>query len=659
MSFANLIGLLGLLGVGGLIIIYLLRPHYQQKFISSTYVWKLSLRYRKREIPISKIRDILLLICQILILTSCALMLARPILSAKEESERAGKIVIIDASGNMMASVGDAANTRFDRAVREVGFLAEDTLAAGGGITVILADSSPEIFVQGVGEEDTERVLQALESLVSERDFFGLPAGCSYGEPDYDAAIDVAQSVLDESPKSEVLFYAATTFIDRGNVTVVDVSEEYREDEWNAAILNVTEIYEENYYSFAADVVSYCKDAEFTLKCTVYDVNETTGFLEYTARIRCMDDSVMRFTFPVADRDDYVVLESGSDVSGETSRIYSYGSAVFELLSADGSPVGDCLSRDDAYFVYGGQKPLLNAQYCSANFNSMTSAVLYALQASVRGRWDLDIREETSGIPVTEGYDLYVYENLIPAQLPQDGVIFLFNPGNAGDLGITVGEEREGDFFLSASEESPLLEYVHPEDIYVSKYRRMSIQDGDFTPVLYCAGEPALIVKNAGNVKIAVFAFNVNFSLVSMEFYAFAPLIYNLFNFFLPSAFDEYVYQVEETVELNSRTDELLLKTPDNRELDLTELPQAFLLDVPGSYQVTMNVPTSETPVTLNFFVKLAQSQSDIFREVDELKRLQTAPVMENADSSLILFFAIALTVLLFAEWGLHARERI
>ena len=62
------LGLLGLLGIAVLIIIYILKPNYQQKIVSSTYVWKLSLKYRKRRIPIQRFRNILTFICQMLIL---------------------------------------------------------------------------------------------------------------------------------------------------------------------------------------------------------------------------------------------------------------------------------------------------------------------------------------------------------------------------------------------------------------------------------------------------------------------------------------------------------------------------------------------------------------------------------------------------------------
>ena len=51
MKILTPLGLLGLLGILVLILIYIIKPNYQQKYISSTYVWKLSLKYKKKKIP--------------------------------------------------------------------------------------------------------------------------------------------------------------------------------------------------------------------------------------------------------------------------------------------------------------------------------------------------------------------------------------------------------------------------------------------------------------------------------------------------------------------------------------------------------------------------------------------------------------------------------
>ena len=55
MSLLKPLGLLGLIGIIVLILIYLLKPNYQNKFISSTYIWKLSLKFKKKKLTVSKL----------------------------------------------------------------------------------------------------------------------------------------------------------------------------------------------------------------------------------------------------------------------------------------------------------------------------------------------------------------------------------------------------------------------------------------------------------------------------------------------------------------------------------------------------------------------------------------------------------------------------
>ena len=112
-----LLGILGIIGLIVLIIIYIIKPNYQNKIISSTFVWKLSLKYKKNKIPLNKLRSILLFLCQVLIIATAALILAQPfIASDKVESQR--KVLIIDASVSMLAETGDS--NRFAKAVEEV-----------------------------------------------------------------------------------------------------------------------------------------------------------------------------------------------------------------------------------------------------------------------------------------------------------------------------------------------------------------------------------------------------------------------------------------------------------------------------------------------------------------------------------------------------------
>ena len=87
------IGLIALISLVALIVIYLLRPNYQNKMISSTFVWKLSLKYKKKRIPISKLRNILILLCQIFILSIAAFIISKPVTIIEKQKKDAETII--------------------------------------------------------------------------------------------------------------------------------------------------------------------------------------------------------------------------------------------------------------------------------------------------------------------------------------------------------------------------------------------------------------------------------------------------------------------------------------------------------------------------------------------------------------------------------------
>ena len=104
MSWLTPLGFLGLIGLIVLILIYIIKPNYQQKFISSTYVWVKSLKYKKKKMPINRLQDILLFLCQVLIITGMAAILAQPFIMADKEQEVKEHVIIIDASASMLST---------------------------------------------------------------------------------------------------------------------------------------------------------------------------------------------------------------------------------------------------------------------------------------------------------------------------------------------------------------------------------------------------------------------------------------------------------------------------------------------------------------------------------------------------------------------------
>ena len=214
MTWLAPLGFLGLIGIVALIIIYVIKPNYQKKMVSSTFVWKLSLKYRKKRLPVSQLNNVLIFLCQLIILTICGLLLARPVIEAAKAGDENEKVIIIDASASMR--VNDGGRTRFERAVSEARLLAEQTIGDGGVVSVILADTDPEYIVQRTGADKLDYVLASIDALLEDGD------KCTYSSADMSAAVALTEEVLRYNYEAQVFLYTGTEYLVKNGINVVD-----------------------------------------------------------------------------------------------------------------------------------------------------------------------------------------------------------------------------------------------------------------------------------------------------------------------------------------------------------------------------------------------------------------------------------------------------
>ena len=486
MSWLTPIGFLGLISLIILIIIYLIKPNYQNKIISSTFIWKLSLKYKKKKIPISKLRNILLFLCQILALTVASLILAQPFIDNSKVNDNE-KVLIIDASGSMMASVGG--QTRFERAVdavrEEVGKALEKE---NGKVSVILASDTSSYVVQQANVRGD--IMAALDALVDPSS--GLV--CTYGKSDIEGAIKLAEEVTAITPDVEVMLYTDMEYVDPGKVKVVSMRDI---SDWNAAILDVRAIIEENRFRFEIDVACYGKNADIPVYVTIAGANETSDSKELQADARCVDGEVQTLIFTIEDTDELKDLFA-----------YNYLYVHIEEL--------DTLETDNTFYLYGGEKLPLRIQYCSSSPNNFFTSTIMVLQDQLKYRWDVEFVEvRQNEQPAMEGFDLYIFEHTMPASLPEDGAVLLVNPdevptGAGFRLGSANNYHHNAQTLL-AGEEHFLHRGLKPDMITVTEFTTITSFDG-YTPVLYCNDAPVLIVKNDPDQKVAVMSFSLNFS---------------------------------------------------------------------------------------------------------------------------------------------------
>ena len=649
MSWLTPIGLLGLIGLIVLIIIYIIKPNYQNKIISSTYIWKLSLKLKKKQIPISKLRSILLFICQVLAICTLAFILAQPVIKAEEEETVTEKIVIIDASASMLTETND--ETRFERAVESVRNLADEIFLTEGRLTVILANEKASILVSGVGKDQKDTVYDALDELVDPA--AALPV--TYGRGALEDAIKLAEETTSVNPDTEVILYTDTTYIDAGKVVVKDVKDP---SEWNASILDARAIIDENYYRFEIDVACYGgADADIEVYLDIYGTNTDKVSVHLGGTARCIDGQTTTVVFAKNPLNDKTPEENGITA---TVDVFSYDYAIVRIEE------NDSFEQDNSFELHGGAKPTLRIQYASSNPNNFFATALLVLRDTLSKRWEVEFVEvKPDQTPENEGFDFYIFEHSIPKTLPDDGVVILANPNTIPSIaGVQLGKNyttNGQEVFLTSDEtDHPLMNGVSAENISVTKFTEIKNADGYTTLMSVANGAqeiPVVMAKNEFDQKIAIISFSLNYSNFSMLL-DFPLFMYNIFQYYSPSTITEHLFEVNEEIPLNSRSEMLVITDEEGNEIAvIEEFPDTLPISVPGCYTISQT-PISGVETTEKFFVKMPEAECNIAEEVDELTNPYFAVKEEQADFDLLLYFALALVALLFTEWWLQSREQ-
>ncbi len=639
------LGLLGLIGIIILIIIYIIRPNFQQKAISSTYIWKLSLKYKKKRIPTSKLRNLLLILCQVLIIFLCAFLLSEPNKVLKEQTGEREIIAIIDSSASMRTKTDDY--TRFERAAEKVLALSDEVFSEGGIVSVMVADKNPYYLVPRATAENGAIVEESVNKLVSDDK-------CSYGVSDIDGAVALCEDVLTENPDAQIYLFTDNRY--SYVPSSIKVETILDDGEWNAGILNAYAEVEDNYFTFFAEVACYGRSSEIEVSLFVSGANATNKSdegisVKITTLVNCPDGVPQTVVFRNEDNtDSYLQVENELVVPIE--KLSSYQRVWISVTDEDS------FMDDNSYYVYGGQKEVLKVQYASSSPNTFPSSMVYVLKNYFAELWDIDFDEVKAGTePATEGYDLYIFEHKMPKDLPTDGACLLINP-NASPSGSGIAIGGETDFrgqlaMITEETTNAVLKGVDVSKIGISRYVKIDRYDSGYEQVLSCNGSPVLLMKNEGANKIAIMAFSFHYSNLSL-LPEWPILMKNIINCFFPATVERNSFEVNEKVTLNARGEKLLVSG--NIEAEFDTFPATLDLDLPGTYDLSQTT-FFDKQISESIYVRIPAEESDIRAVKDAIA--EPATVRDDVDFyyDLLVYFALALVVIELCEWFLQSRD--
>ena len=634
MTWLAPLGFLGLIGIIALIVIYIIKPNYQKKMVSSTFVWKLSLKYRKKRLPVSRLNNILIFLCQLLILTICGLLLARPVIEQEKAGDENERIIIIDASASMRVS--DGGTTRFLRAVNEARVLAEETVDNGGVVSVILADADPEFIIQRCGKDKLDDILASIDELSEDEE------KCSYSSANMDDAVALTEEILRYNYQAQVFLFTGTEYLEKNGINVVDIS---KDEEWNAAILDCTaELNAQNHYEVSIDVGCYNRTEALTVYCEVYNPNGKKDTKVVLQKQEYFDPT----------EEEILVVFDEDAFADQFNEKYLYSFDYIEVYVA----VEDSFPDDNSFYLYGGTKPTIRIQYASSLPNNYFGGVVRTIRETMKDKWNVEFKElKADEKAETSGFDLYIFEHKVPSVMPTDGLVLLVDPyGSPEGAGITFGSTQavSSDSTLASGVAHELTKFVDSSRITIAKYTEIISQNG-YEELAYYKGQPVILAKNDDDAKVVVWAFDLNYSnLCAVPDFAF--LMYNMFNYYIPATIESNTFEIGDTVDLNARGTNLNV-VGSGLDYKMEGKTGSVTVTRPGVYTVTQTPMSGKDLLIENFYVRIPADESNLTRQVDSLPVADVEVETRVEFEDLMFYFAIALVSLMFVEWLLQIKK--
>jgi len=714
MTFLTPLGFLAALSIIILVIIYLIRPNYQQKYISSTFVWKLSLKYKKKRLPTSKLRDILIIICQVLTLACCAGILAKPVKQLKALISQNEIIIVLDASASMRVqsletdeSGMEIRVSRYDRALGTAEAQAKRVLDAGGYVSVIRADEQPEILLQHISKDDETEFNNLFADLKGETDDeasgFESIKGCGYGTADMEKAMTLCEEILDYNPSAVTYLYTDIEYLSKpASVQIVNCRAEKAKDdetpEWNVGILDVVSEFVDGSYQFSVKVASYGATRSFGIKLSLinpYNGLKESGGLDVTkSAVYCDKDEVKTFVFKYYnsqnDKEEKQLGENEIPLSGN---VISYDSAMVEIINEDDvdnqyeKTFEDCFYEDNSFTLPGCGKPQLKIVYVSSLrtpfFNGVLDILSNPEKSYFKDNWNIVVTTEKPDIaddkiPVT-GYDIYIYEGRTPKFLPADGASLLMNCSElpSGVSGSLSGRIKRDEYMYLENKNSshPLMRNIRAEDIFFTDGYRFSFSEQDgYESLMEWNGYTVFAAKNTDSEKAAILTFSAQYSNITM-LPEFSLMLVNFINYYMPATLEKTVYEVGEVINLNCAGYEVSVRKgmttditddeePQSVKRDFTEFPSSLSITKVGGYRVKTllsgeEYSGDEKSFVQDIYIRMAESESNINKTDSVLEDPYHGAGYEDYLKDLAVYIAIALVTFIFAEWFLHLREGI
>ncbi|MGF7058967.1 vWA domain-containing protein [Brassicibacter mesophilus] len=596
MSFYSPMSFLFLIGLIPIILMYLLKKQHTDVRISSNYLWEKALRDVEANRPWQKLKKNILLLLQLLTFTALVFAIAQPYIFS-DKIGGGNLIIILDTSASMQSKEKD--ETRFDVATKEIekiiNNLKPDTRA-----TLITVDSNPNIIVNN--SKDKANLKKRLNSIKP-----------SSKSDNFDDTISLVKAMTKDMTSYNVIF-----FTDKEIITDID----------NVVINNINS----NSINVAIENLSHSINGN--------DITVLTTVTNYSAQ--AVDFDMSLFT----DSKLHDVREI-SLKPNESKDVY------WDNLDNKISTIKIDIDIDDAL-------DLDNSRYHVVNSNPIKKVLLISkenifLEKAISLNKGVDLYKSNEVIENLNGYDLYVFDGMLPKELPDDGNIIMLNPSN-NQLFNVLDTKKEGELKLLNDD---LFRYVKL-DFVLGEAKQLEAPKWAI-PVLIFDDEPVIFKGQKDKQKYIVCGFDIHNTDLPLKV-DFPILIQNMLDYTLNLSRQEKTSIASgESIEIDilPKAENIYVISPNGEKEKIGPpfpLPPYTNTDETGFYTIKQD---SNEQVFTNYFASnidtLNESNTEYMRKESNNKAIQGQSKIKS-ERSIEDILLLCVLLLLAAEWVVYNR---
>jgi hypothetical protein len=453
------------------VLLYLLKLRRTHVVVSSTLLWHKSLQDLTANAPFQRLRRNLLLFLQILIIAALAFALARPFIRA--ESPGGNNIcLLVDRSASMQTV--EKGRTRLDIA-KEQALRLIDNLAGGDKMMVVTFAKTSDVLTELT--DDRYRLRDAIDSVRAE---------------------DTATHIRDALFVANSL--AKGALAGTANLKTILISDGKIEDleEVGARAFDVN-------YLKVGETSNNAGIVTFTVREPIE--GQTGGERQCLVVVKNDHDQPLEATLTLSLDTQSLAVEEVKAAPKETKEL------LFALPDSDRTTTGvlraqldheDALAIDNTAWLV--LRPAERIKVLLVGQPDSTSLYFLKKVLTLNPRVEL-----TSVAPANYAdpgkMDLIIFDGFAPATLPP-ATLFFINALPPIE-GLSFGDEIKNPPVVSTDPEHPVMRFLNPGNVTISKGRTMLLPEGA-RPLISSRGTTLLADVSRGGRQIIVLAFDIS-----------------------------------------------------------------------------------------------------------------------------------------------------